>query len=169
MASKEFQLPAGFSYVRETTKVGDVEYAIEYPTSGGSLQAWLDHFRAQGLDPEKTAAEYIDEVQSQRASQGGKGAVRNAADEVDEQGNVVRSADEVRADAISKHQKNARTFLLGKPRTRAVGGVTQKKQQEIGARVMQLVASGAAVTPDKLAEIAAELGIDPALFAATQG
>lgn len=166
---KPFELPAGFSYVRETTKVGEVEYAIEYPQAD-TLDAWLDYWRGLSLDEKDTAKKYLNEIQSQRASQGGKGPVRDAADEKDESGNVVRSADEVRQEAITKHQNASRVFLLGKPRMRAPGGVTAAKRKELGDAVMaRAFEKGAFPTQEEMEEIAKSLGIDPTLLNSPTG
>lgn len=153
---KPFVVPAGFSYTTETTKVGEVEYPVEYLTAKGNLQAWRDHFVASGVKPEdvdSTIAKLIDEVQTQRATQGGKTAVRDAKD------------DAARAKAVAKHQANAKRFVLGAPRQRAPGGMTQKKTADFGAAVIsRMVAKGGMLSSEELAALALEMGVDPSLL-----
>lgn len=156
-----FQIPEGFKLESETTKVGDVEYALQYPVAT-SLDAWRAYWESRGLNFEDTALKYINEIQTQRATQGGKGKVRDAAADP-EKGITLEQA---QADAISKHQAQAAKFLLGKPRERAAGGVTKKATADFGARVLQAMsAKGGMLNQAELAEIAKEMGIDPALLA----
>lgn len=154
MADKkaEFTVPEGFSYVRETTKAGGVEYPIEY-LQADTLDAWRNYWSARGLDVDATILKNLNEIQSQRASQSGKTAVRDAENDAD------------REAAIAKHQKNARTTLVGAPRTRNVAGVTKKAAGEFGqAMVAKMVAKGGLLSDTEIAELAREYNVDPALL-----
>ena len=156
-----FVLPEGFKLETITTKVGDVEYPLSYPV-GTTLNAWRAYWESRSLNVEDTILKYLNEIQTQRATQGNKGPVRDAAPEQDEAGNVVKDLETVRAEAIAKHQARAAKFLLGKPRETAVGGVTKKTQAEFGTAVVTaMTAKGAMLNQAELAELAKEYGIDP--------
>lgn len=142
----------GFVAETQTVAVGEVEYPVTFYTSGGNLKVWQDHFTALGLNADEVIASYVDEVQTQRATQGGKTKVRNAKDEAK------------RAEAVAEHQSKAPLFILGKPAEKAgkgPGGLTQKKLTEVGAALVSKAAErGGNITPEDLADIAKSLGID---------
>ena len=159
-------LPKGWKFEQSTISAGDVSYPLAWRVSNGTgterLAAWREHFASNAKVPEGTdiedavsgiIASYLDEVQTQRATQGGKGAVRAAKD------------DDARQKAIRAHQTKAPTFIIGQPAERAgstFGGLSAKKLAEFGTEVLKAAVARGVFAPSQedMEQAAAKLGID---------
>lgn len=149
-ATDEFVAPEGYSTKTEKVTVGDdIEYEVQY-LQADSLEAVQNYLTSQGVsDFDSWLLNIVNDVQKNRATQGGKSAVRAAKD-----------ADAL-AKAIANHQKNSIRYLLGKPRASGIAGVTVATQREFGTRMVAAIASkGAMLTDEELEAIAKDIGVD---------
>lgn len=147
---EEFQVPAGFAYKADTTKVGENSVAVEY-LQADSTESWKGYFASQEIDFDAYVLKTLNAAQKAGAT-----GNRNALNKAIEGGNESDIAE-----ATEEFQKNCREYILGELRSRTRGPVTQQQAKDFGNKVISLMASGN-FSMDAVNAAALELGIDPA-------
>ncbi|MCP4902629.1 MAG: hypothetical protein GY906_37165 [bacterium] len=111
-----------------------------------TLEDWFEYWKSLDLNPEATALAIINQEQRQAQKQGEKGNVRDAYRKAkgDENAKGV-------IEAVKAHREDVKGRRLGMPTK--VGGVTKTKAGEVGKALL-------AADPDKLKELAAQMGIE---------
>lgn len=149
-------IPEGFTLMTVDTTAAGVTYPVEV-LQGDSLKAWLDAYAADGKNGEEIINKILNSDNAQGGKQGQKTPVREAIEQ-------NKPQEEIDA-AIAKHQAQARGFLQGAPRggggARHPSGLTKKQSSEFGYAIAMEAAAGKYPSKDRMAEIAAELGISP--------
>ena len=130
-------VPQGFTLASDTTKVGDVEYPIEY-LQANALTAVLAYYKEQGHNGEEVLLGIWNSTNKQNASQGPKESIRKAiAEGTYKRGSgdeaVTFEGDEAVAAAIEDAQEATRTFVTGAPRQSE--GFRKKDAHAMGERV----------------------------------
>ena len=154
-------LPGGFTLKTVPTSCGGHKYDVEV-AQGGSLQAYLDAYKALGRNGEEIILAILNSGNEQGAKQGQKDLVRKALEE------FRAESDEVAA-AVGKHQETAKQFIQGAPRggggPRHESGLTKKEREAFGGAVAtEMASTGSSPSQDRLTEIAKTLGINPSLL-----
>lgn len=157
-------VPEGFELVEVSTKTQGVEYTVEVlqVPAGAGIEPILSRLEADGEeDPEEALREIWNGVQRSGATNIEKADVTEAIKAV-EAGEGSKEAVEA---AIESHQKRAREYFRGASHRgrRHASGLTAEQRKKLGDAVAMEYATGKAPTQARMAEIAEELGLDPAL------
>lgn len=139
-------LPAGFTLRRDTTKVGDLEYAYEapqIPANREGVDLLVGYYDSQGHDGWAVLAGVWNAANDQNAKQSPKTAIRKAID-----------AGEDVEGAIAHAQEVSRTFITGAPRGSLGGGLTKTAARSRGEAIARAQAAaeaeGRTMTPEEM-------------------
>lgn len=157
------EVPAGFRLESDTTKVSGHEYGVEF-LQAESLEAILDYYEEQGLNPEETVRDIWNAANKQGATQGPKGSVRDALKSetyTRGSGDEAESftGDQAVSEAVSDAQNSTRTHIIGAPRG-SQSGPTKKQQAEFGQAVSKAMAEkGDTLSKEELQDLREEYGL----------
>ena len=162
--------PEGFKLVEMETEAAGVKYSVPV-LQAESLQAILDFYASEGKNGEEVLLAIWNSGNAQAGRQGRKALVRDAV----ENGKIIIDGTEYEGEAaieaaIAAHQDAAAQTVQGAPRggggrVRHESGLSAKKREELGSKVaMFMVEHGRAPDAEDIANIAAEIGIDPELL-----
>ena len=164
------EVPEGFRLVESETEAAGTSYTVPV-LQAESLDAILNFYRSEGKNGEEILLQIWNSGNMQSARQGRKSLVRDAI----ENGKITIDGTEYEGDeavqaAIEAHRTASAQTIQGAPRggggrVRHESGLSAKKREELGSRVaMFMVTEGRTPNAEEIAEIAAELGINPELL-----